>query len=420
MDNWFLSKRDSRYYVFNNMVTDELRAYIRTQLQMSVSREAIVSSLRQQGWSESDIEMGFPDKSDETAVASASHTPPVVASDEPESHAHNKVRYLAFGSIGLLLVAVTVVALAHYGSASPPILNSGALVATTTDMYGCEDPAQDDPRTQQLSDLRAQMEKLSNEMASSSSKNLHLDAYDKIDSLQKQYNSLTIAIAESQVASTSPALISRLQDMYCGPNAASAWIQSDAATTTMTSWKDLSDSSFKNLSCGLYHKTYSESRLPDALYYLGFKMGQAGKFDGAVSWYTCAAGNYYDLPAMYKLAGLYYQGSAGIKQEFPNMTVNTTMPVDLLKSYFWEVALFQANKFQNSDFMLNDSWNVIALLDTLQQDKDITDQQLWDTEQQAIRFVSKRYPAVLNDKSYVYNHSMRVMITNMQAKTSAQ
>ncbi len=175
----------------------------------------------------------------------------------------------------------------------------------------------------------------------------------------------------------------------------------------------LYESSLEDLTSNLKNKIYINSEIPTALAHMGVKLIQADQFDDALAFLQCDAEKYYHSRSMYMLAQVYKHGSADY---FPGSVMKTKIEPDLKQSYFWIAALMHIESIENNGLLdMSDSgWSIIGLLDSLQNDSSLSDNALLTKEQEAISFVGKRYPEVLNGEASVYAHSMRAMIPALE------
>ena len=167
--------------------------------------------------------------------------------------------------------------------------------------------------------------------------------------------------------------------------------------------------SFSDLESALMNETYTGAQLPEAIYYIGFKLTQASNVDDSIRFYQCAAKNYYDIQGMYRMASLYKNGTDSIQSQLPNAVIKNKIAVDYKQSYFWIVSLIYTAKQDKPDALdtsKDRGYNTIAILDDLQNTRKISDTDMKSIEKDAIQFIVKRYPTVANILTNVYSHGM--------------
>ncbi|MEK7155940.1 MAG: hypothetical protein AAB734_03615 [Patescibacteria group bacterium] len=60
-------------------------------------------------------------------------------------------------------------------------------------------------------------------------------------------------------------------------------------------------------------------------------------------------------------------------------------------------------------------WNIVSLLDGLQNDDSLSDEQLLNEEARAVRLVAERFPEAASHTGVeVYNHSMRALLPALE------
>ena len=237
---------------------------------------------------------------------------------------------------------------------------------------------------------------------------------------QKKYTDQIVIASHRQVASSSPSQVSRIYEEYCSSTTTNLPPSILASTSINALETELSESSFGTLSCKLNAHAYDDSKASYALNNYGLKLIQAGHFDDGFKIYQCAAEKYYNPTAMYRVAQALTIGSDNFKNAVPDTVITNEIKPDRKRAYFWIVALFKMLAVQKSDILGTDrGTNMIGLLDTLQQDKTLSDQELLSTEDEATAFVAQRYPQVLEDKTSLYAHSMRSMLATLTQAATA-
>ena len=170
----------------------------------------------------------------------------------------------------------------------------------------------------------------------------------------------------------------------------------------------------------LNNSKVSGAQLPEALYYFGFKLTQKGLVDDSLRMYKCAAENYYDIQAMYRMASVYDSGTDSIQKQLPNAYIGNKIAVDYNKAYYWLVALIYSAKQEKTNFLDTNTqrgWNTIAMLDDIQNTHKITGD-IKKIETDAIKFVAKRYPNVTTAQGSVGAHGLGVSLNNSTASSS--
>lgn len=396
------------------MITPQLLDYIRQQLATGVSKDEIKKALTTQGWNEQDIREAF-------SLINTSST--LVPAIPPTGKVHTTLVVQPNNKKKSLVIAGIVTILFLLGAAASyvyllPIIQKGNPLSFFSQKNispvacSANETTADKEEGKQRSDLENQIRILSAAIASSTPQDdthTTLQMYSQLDELQGKYNELTAEIIKRQVASTSAELIASVYTAYCSPQVAVSTAEQSTSTARSLS-EQLSQTSFGALACNLENKTYNDSQLPIALLYMGSKLAQAVQFNDSVNFYKCAAEKYYNLTSMYSVAQVYKYGSAELQKSFPDIVVKTEIKPDLKEAYYWITALIHTESAQKTgilDIATQTGWNIIAMLDSLQQDQSLTDDDLRTEEEKAVTFVGKRYPEILETQSSVYDHSLR-------------
>ena len=290
-------------------------------------------------------------------------------------------------------------------------------------LCGSDNVAKQDASAQtnvaKLTELDGKIQALNARIASSNSaSDATLEMYAQADELQRQYDALSASITKQGVLSTPQSVTSTVYKKYClSPSVVSVRQPPVSADPLNLLPLNISKTDFRTLACNLEKRTYEGSQIPSALYYMGFKLMQAGQFDDGFSFYSCDAQKYYHLTSMYRVAQVYRYGSTEFQKIVPGTVVQTPMQPDLRKAYYWIVALVHTESVQKTGILDTGTslgWNIIGMLDALQQNQSLPDNDLLNTEREAVVFVGKKYPEVLNDQASVYKHSMRAIIPALQ------
>lgn len=425
------------------MVNQQLLDYIQEQLTAKVSKETITAALFTQGWNQQDVNEGF------SAINAANifDTPSVYQQQNkvPLSTSSNKQKFIIFGSVVTVFLLLSIgvgytylipvfkdASIDKEESVKLSELKSGVktlnteVVSSTSDdnkdenfdlfskpeantkTVSCflEDTPLDKEENLKLLELKNKIRTLTTKIASpTQSDDLDIDEFFRISlqmkELQNQYNELSSSIAKRQITPASQELGTSVYYTYCisSVKISSEQTTSMVSTSTFQSLANkLTKSSFGNLACNLKNKTYTDSQIPTALHYMGSKLIQGGQFDDSFAFYKCAAEKYYDLPSMYRVAQIYRHGTVSFSESLPEIIVKTKIEPDQKQAYFWIMALFHAESAQKTgitDPTYQIGWNIIAMLDSLQQSKFLIHKDLVEIEQNAVLFVSKKYPEIL-------------------------
>ena len=192
-----------------------------------------------------------------------------------------------------------------------------------------------------------------------------------------------------------------------------------------TDYSDVYIKSLGNMDTIDFENTLNNSKvtgaqLPEALYYFGFKLTQKGLVDDSLRMYKCAAENYYDIQAMYRMASLYYSGTDSIQEQLPNAYIGNKIAIDYNQAYYWLVALIYSAKQEKTNFLDTNTqrgWNTIEMLDDIQNTHKITGD-MNKIEANAIKFVTKRYPNVSTAQGIVGAHGLGVSLASSTTLTS--
>lgn len=234
----------------------------------------------------------------------------------------------------------------------------------------------------------------------------------KADELESRRAAVAASLAKKEAASIASPIRKRIFDAYCGASIVRASQSSTLASQTLHD--QMAPLSFSRLACSLDKNEYHGPQVPVALYYMGLKLSQAGNFDDAYAYYRCAAENYLHLFSMYRVAQVYKHGSAELAQ---GDTVKNAVQPDAGKAYFWLAAIAHAESLQKLgvlDTGRTIGWNIIAMIDDLQNTGVLSSGEMKRIEQEAISFVGETYPSVLQTSGSVYSHSMDAVIIELE------
>ena len=236
--------------------------------------------------------------------------------------------------------------------------------------------------------------------------------------LQKEYTQLLADRTKTQVIG-SQNQVEDIYNKYCVTPPSIAYKNTDYSDAYM---KQLGDMPYADLENGILEGTYKDAKLPEALYYLGFKLTQAGQMDDSIRLYRCAAENYYDIQAMYRMASIYKSGTDELVKAIPNTVVKNRIAVDYNQAYYWIVSLIYSAKQEKTNFLDTSTqrgWNSIAMLDDLQNTSKVTGD-MNNIEADVIKFIAKRYPSVSNLKESVGAHSLGGASSSTSKATSTK
>ena len=213
-----------------------------------------------------------------------------------------------------------------------------------------------------------------------------------------EINKLHAAIKNAAIISNSASIDSNIDNVYtkyCG-NAAIINLKAKISDYNNSYFK-ISALDLGILKTNLENAKYNDSEIPLALYSLGLKLTQAGKIDNGVKIYQCAAEKYYDRQAMYKLADLYKTGTDVIKKQYPNVEINTPVFIDYSKAYYWISAVIYVETAEPTGFANTSTrtgWNIVAMLDDLQNTSKLTSAQRKTVEDSVKKFINVKYPGI--------------------------
>lgn len=274
-----------------------------------------------------------------------------------------------------------------------------------------------------MTTLEEQVFALSEQQASDYEQHGDTDSYwtywDEINSLSEQYNELELKLTQLSLENLHPGTIDTVYAVYCEANRPlvhdAAAIDGSQAVIERVAYQDIEE-----ILCALEEKQYENEVVHQALNQAGFYLMQAGHFDKATDFYTCAAEQYHNPTAMYRLAQLYTYGSEVLQQVITEAGITlqpyATVQPDLKTAYYWITAHIWVARYVESphlDTGTNLGWNSIALLNSLQQSPELSDQDLIDAEADAMSFLAPRFPQIRSETSRVYSHSMRAIIDTL-------
>ena len=245
-------------------------------------------------------------------------------------------------------------------------------------------------------------------------------SWDELDSLKKQldslstesrnlqteYNRIQIDVTKQGFGTSSSSQISNIYSKYCNSAPIITYKNTDYSTDFITT---LGKTSIDDLANSLVSNKYTDPQIPEALYYVGFKLTQAGNIDDSLKFYKCAAEKYYDMQAMYRMASLYDKGTDSLKTQLPDAVINNPVSIDYKQAYYWISSLIYAGTVEKTsllDTSTTRGWNSIALLDDLQMTGKVSDSDMVSIENDVRTFISKRYPQILNSNARVIKHKL--------------
>jgi len=195
-----------------------------------------------------------------------------------------------------------------------------------------------------------------------------------------------------QLSQVSNEEVKKVYQMYCAEDVSPVF--PDKNDTSKELIKKLGDASMTDLTSNLLGKKYSNSEIPTALHYMGFKlMSQDKFFDDSVRFYYCASSKYYDQFSMYRMAQVYKNGSDMFSKQVPGIIIEKKLEVDMPRAFFWVSASLYLEIMTKSGILDPSTsqigWNTIAMLDDMQNRHDDFDQK--GAGDEAVKFVIKRY-----------------------------
>ena len=237
-----------------------------------------------------------------------------------------------------------------------------------------------------------------------------LQSMDKLSaerrSLEKDYVQLEADKTITESNGISDEKIKKVFDKYCNITPVINYTNTDYSVSFSGSLGGLA---FNELVDKLINGKYLDNQIPEALYYVGFKLLQANNIDDSFTFYRCAAEKYYDMQAMYRLASVYEHGTDSIKEQLPKAVIKKNIAPDYKQSYYWISSLILIGTVEKTillDTSTQRGWNSIAILDTLQNTGKLTKKEMIEIEGRAREFVYKRYPAISRNDGSLYSHSM--------------
>ncbi|MBI2612204.1 hypothetical protein HYW59_00090 [Candidatus Kaiserbacteria bacterium] len=405
------------------MIEQNVRETVARQLASGMPRANIEKMLSVEGFSQEEIGEIF--STNRNSASQPTQQPlQQVAQDTVHQHTHFQYRRYLIPAAVAVTVSIGGAALIYAYVAG----GFDALISPRTS--SCESGAspQDAADAKRLNELKAELSTLSDatledlnpeatneESASYFAKMSKL--YEKMDELQSEYTDIQSAGAKRQFEALPDAVLSSIYSTYCGKNATFKGADLFGVEHEKIT-QDITDTDATELVCKLQNKEYPDDQLPTAIHYVGFKAAISGRFDTAFQFYGCAAEHYYDTPSMYRIAQVYALGSDSFKDAIDDTSIGMEIPQDLKRAYFWIAALAHTELMQQYGMLdagTQLGWNAIALLDSLQNEESLSDEELVSIEDEAITFVSARYPSAVENRYGVYNHSMRAMIPALEA-----
>jgi hypothetical protein len=186
---------------------------------------------------------------------------------------------------------------------------------------------------------------------------------------------------------------------YCSGSVSISYKNTDYSNVLTTKLASLK---IGDLMSNLAGGVYQDNQIPEVLQYIGLKSIQAGNIDDGIRFYLCASEKYYDMFSMYRMATLYSTGTDGLKKIFPNAVVTSSINIDPKEEYFWVVSMMYvelAEKTGKLDTSTQLGWNVIAMLDDLQNTGKVTKNEMVDIENNVRTFIGKRYTNILDNNT---------------------
>lgn len=235
-----------------------------------------------------------------------------------------------------------------------------------------------------------------------------------IDILISEYEENAMNLAKLQVAAVQPGLLASVYKKYCSRTP----IDTPSIDSSAELSQELTATSFGTLTCNLATYSYPPAQLAGAIHYVGFKLTQADELDKSIAMYECAASKYFDLTSMYRMAEVHAYGTDSLQSQTPSSQVQYPISQSLSEAYFWIASLAHAEMVMQTgilDTSMDLGWNIVSLLDGLQNDDSLSDEQLLNEEARAVRFVAERFPEAASHTGVeVYNHSMRALLPALE------
>lgn len=169
----------------------------------------------------------------------------------------------------------------------------------------------------------------------------------------------------------------------------------------------------------------NEERVGRMLYIVAENILEENKFDNALKWYDCSANKYYNTDSMFRL----YAMNKGFNKNVLAMILNiaTSSVVlqneinrDVKKVYFWAMATMYTDMLHEGHFVdasYGAANSLIGFIDGVQNTpeslKTFTVKEIYNIEEQARKFVEKKYPIVPLNNFEVGTHSVGAIIDNM-------
>lgn len=164
--------------------------------------------------------------------------------------------------------------------------------------------------------------------------------------------------------------------------------------------------------CELNTEIMPEAEVPETLSRAADLAIHKDKTQSAIDLYHCAAEKYYSPSAMLRLAQLYWYGTDVVLESAVNGDHKHVEP-DINKGYYWMTAHYWTAIELSSPYadqgMTQYGWNSLGLLDRMQHDQNLLTDDMIRLEEDAILFLSKKFPQVLNEEARLFYHSMRAM-----------
>mgnify|MGYP001596580649 CR=1 FL=1 len=407
-------------------------AALQRKIITGMSKQEAIDSLIRENWPESLVRVAATEIADTVTspisnggtVASLPATTekvPTIPAD-PARRQHY-ARYIGIGSV---VVAGLIGFFVWQSSDMPTSTDSkyeNLFGPTLSEPISCEktQPSAEEMALQhRMDELKVQIEKSNAEsaldLASDDIEALEAALLERadIDILINEYEENAMKLAKSQAAAVQPELLASVYKKYCSR----APIDTGSIDSSAELSQEFTATSLGTLACNLATSSYPHAQLAGAIHYVGFKLTQADELDKSIAMYECAASKYFDLASMYRMAEVYAYGTDSLQSQAPSSQARYPIPQSLSEAYFWIASLAHAEMVMQTgilDTSTDLGWNIVSLLDGLQNDDSLSDEQLLNEEARAVRLVAERFPEAASHTGVeVYNHSMRTLLPALE------
>lgn len=411
-------------------------AALQRKIIAGMSKQEAIDSLIRENWPESLVRAAATEIADVVAspvsnagtIASLSVTTEKVPTiPTGPTRSQHYARYIGIGSV----VVAGLIGLFVWQSGGMPTSTDSKTDSKYENLFGptlgepisCEktQPSAEEMALQhRMDELKVQIEKSNAEsvldLASDDIETLEATLLKRadIDILIGEYEENAMKLAKSQAAAIQPELLASVYKKYCSRVPIDT-VSIDSSTELS---QEFTATSLGTLACNLATSSYPPPQLAGAIHYVGFKLTQADELDKSIAMYECAASKYFDLTSMYRMAEVYAYGTDSLQSQEPSSQVRYPIPQSLSEAYFWIASLAHAEMVMQTgilDTSMDLGWNIISLLDGLQNNDSLSDEQLLNEETRAIRFIAKRFPEAASHTGVeVYNHSMRALLPALE------